>query len=478
MRQGDFVFYKTLLTMEPGIHLGPLRDEMHEALLRKARQGDVAAQRNLGELALIFVRGDEDYMLKIKNELNKPRSAFYLWLSKWIDVDTTEKYSPLWDETMKSVGWLKKAADAGDLQAMYVWVRRGALFYPFYKRDAWEDVPRFWDVLLERGHAQALRDAAQLGVRPSSPREWISAFPASSFLIHSHYSQDSLGKVSASAVEALQKRPDVEYRFLPKLKSALDGDCLDTAEVVELLEQIGRLYPYALFCGEYDHSRFLMRYADPAVRSHYIGMMEDVAGWGDSVAMFALADLLARGEVVEQDRARACGLLEKVWDSCGRYNCDYPFDQGKGDGDMSSLAMVAFDGLIRLYTDKASDTYDPDKAFRLAQEYLEFDDYSLRIRYRVVKRYPGVRNAHYYMGQMYEKGIGTKQDLDKALSFYQEGVKAGDYRSMLVLGTCYEKGIGVEANIEKAVECYLNVIRDSVIKKTQQLIISMYGNRA
>lgn len=72
----------------------------------------------------------------------------------------------------------------------------------------------------------------------------------------------------------------------------------------------------------------------------------------------------------------------------------------------------------------------------------------------VHKNDPDTPNLNFYLGYVYESGIGVKKDLGKALKFYSAGVMDGDARAMNNLATMYEEGIGVAIDLKRALELY------------------------
>ena len=52
-------------------------------------------------------------------------------------------------------------------------------------------------------------------------------------------------------------------------------------------------------------------------------------------------------------------------------------------------------------------------------------------------------------GYCYEAGIGTEQDLSKAIEIYQQAADLGYDVAQCNLGYCYEVGIGVEPDLQK-----------------------------
>ncbi len=66
----------------------------------------------------------------------------------------------------------------------------------------------------------------------------------------------------------------------------------------------------------------------------------------------------------------------------------------------------------------------------------------------------GSLEARIDIGQMYEQGQGTRQDLEMAVCLYHTAAEAGSPRGMLTMGRIHEKGIGVLRDDDKAKEWY------------------------
>lgn len=59
--------------------------------------------------------------------------------------------------------------------------------------------------------------------------------------------------------------------------------------------------------------------------------------------------------------------------------------------------------------------------------------------------------AQYYLGQVYEKGLGTKADITKAISWYQKGAINGSDSAQLSIAICYLEGNGLEQDTTLAI---------------------------
>jgi uncharacterized protein len=66
----------------------------------------------------------------------------------------------------------------------------------------------------------------------------------------------------------------------------------------------------------------------------------------------------------------------------------------------------------------------------------------------------GDHDAEYYVGKIYEGGLGTAPDYAEAAKWYEKAAAAGHSASQFVLATMYEKGAGVAADQQKALNLY------------------------
>nr|WP_314398773.1 tetratricopeptide repeat protein [uncultured Campylobacter sp.] len=83
-----------------------------------------------------------------------------------------------------------------------------------------------------------------------------------------------------------------------------------------------------------------------------------------------------------------------------------------------------------------------------------------------------------YLGEIYEQGLGVKQDYKKAAEFYALGAKRDDLASQYRLGKLYEQGLGVAQSYQKAMSLYLkaNGRFDHVTAPAFSAIGDLYAN--
>ncbi len=89
-------------------------------------------------------------------------------------------------------------------------------------------------------------------------------------------------------------------------------------------------------------------------------------------------------------------------------------------------------------------------------EYTVYDrsNYATSLKVWVAEAEKGNVEAEYYVGKIYEGGLGTEPDYKSAASWYEKAAAAGHSASQYSLATLYEKGLGVPADNTKALNLY------------------------
>lgn len=89
-------------------------------------------------------------------------------------------------------------------------------------------------------------------------------------------------------------------------------------------------------------------------------------------------------------------------------------------------------------------------------EYTEPDqaNYATSLKVWLPQAEAGDAEAMYYVGQIYEKGLGTSPDFAKAAEWYRRAADKGDGASAVALGSLYEQGLGVEKSEVEALGWY------------------------
>ena len=89
-------------------------------------------------------------------------------------------------------------------------------------------------------------------------------------------------------------------------------------------------------------------------------------------------------------------------------------------------------------------------------EYIAFDraNYATALGIWLPKANEGDSEAQTYVGEVYEKGLGTAPDYQKAVIWYRKAAEQGYSTAQINLGYLYEKGLGVEQDLIVALNWY------------------------
>lgn len=89
-------------------------------------------------------------------------------------------------------------------------------------------------------------------------------------------------------------------------------------------------------------------------------------------------------------------------------------------------------------------------------EYVAFDraDYGTSLRIWLPRAKEGDPEAQTYVGEIFEKGLGTASDYEAAATWYRRAAEQGYSRAQINLGQLYEQGMGVPQDIREALNWY------------------------
>ena len=89
-------------------------------------------------------------------------------------------------------------------------------------------------------------------------------------------------------------------------------------------------------------------------------------------------------------------------------------------------------------------------------EYVAYDraNYSSALNIWLPKAQEGDAAAQLYVGEIFEKGLGTQADYKAAAQWYEKAANQGNSQAQLNLGHLYEKGLGVTEDKEAALRWY------------------------
>jgi TPR repeat protein len=160
---------------------------------------------------------------------------------------------------------------------------------------------------------------------------------------------------------------------------------------------------------------------------------EKAIALSDANSSGRLALMYLSGLGVQLDTDRAIRLLE----------------QGAAGGDDFSQLSLG-----RFYA-KSSHGSDPgNRDSSLLPVHSSSENYALAVKYYGQAVQVGNRSAAFYLGQMYEQGLGVKQDYSQAFTYYQQSASRGLPEAQVALGQLYELGLGASVNYVNAYTYY------------------------
>ena len=89
-------------------------------------------------------------------------------------------------------------------------------------------------------------------------------------------------------------------------------------------------------------------------------------------------------------------------------------------------------------------------------EYVSYDraDYRTALNVWLESAKKGDAESQVYVGEIFEKGLGTVPDYSQAAAWYRKAAVQGNSRGAINLGYLYEKGLGVEKDTIEALNWY------------------------
>ncbi len=170
----------------------------------------------------------------------------------------------------------------------------------------------------------------------------------------------------------------------------------------------------------------------------------EAASKKDSIALYQLAGCYARGHGVEQDLAESLRLLEQSsYEGCW-------------------AATLGLAGYYRFGALKCFLVHPSYPNYGVIKEHVIHPAKALYLYHRIASQAPETEqvplaNAYYHLGWMYQDGIGTAQDYEQAVYWYQKSSDLGNPVATNNLADKYEHGLGVPQDLDMAVALYQQV---------------------
>lgn len=439
---GDFLLFRTLAYLEPGVLDHPLGREYMDQLEQEGRQGSFTAMQRHAECLTLpasrfaKIRATYDEMNHIGLRADGSTSF-------WEKLTTDFSGLPVRKQNRQANDDLYRASLQGNLSANNLWLSLPVDWQSRFDSDRWQHQFAAQDLLIERGYAAHMENLASilLSTDYNVYEKVIGSFTASMASVR--YKGDDIDRVVKDLQRDLRQRGSRKQVFLDLV---MVEDLHTEAEQLELLERIDRLDPCLLVYGNRFYPLILQMAASPAVTGKMVGIIERLADEGDPHAQLTLADILTNGRYEPADLRRARELLERAWEGCERYNSLYVTYANESESEIM-LRRLVFEHLMDLYLSDGEGVGDHARAASFAQDYKSY-----------AARQPGGLtdpNYYFFLGVLHERGIGMPEHIDQAVLMY----KAARNDSMCpradaALASLYERGKGVERNLDEALYLY------------------------
>ncbi len=197
---------------------------------------------------------------------------------------------------------------------------------------------------------------------------------------------------------------------------------------------------------------------------------------GNIDAMLELGHLYSSGlkDIISKDHKKAIEWYERVaavsdknGDTFGKGRAFYFLGMLYEQMKDSKRAIEFYEKTAAINNENGNTFYKANAFYKLGEVYYGRLDYDKAFEY-YDKAAMYKANAFSSlklrgMGWEFEQGSrGRKPDYQKAFKCYEISAKVGDYYSMLELGRMYENGMGTAKNLDKAIECYREAAKSSI----------------
>lgn len=413
LEQGDSLPFLVAEAILPELETLSEKKILYDVLLEQAKKGDAAAQRRMAQV--YFHRRFWHIGDGLRDRWDQMRQNEALWKNRldWLSatqsetvVKSMERYgwlgvndTQIWKDNDEACRFARQAGRQGDLTGMYLWLRYGVSSLGSISRADWEEMFSFARVLMEAGYAPYLEEFDRLVFYTDSRGRFC--FQDNSLhhsILGSFYSGEYFKEVREGIFKGSTLRQGRLWQW----------GWSESLENVKELERMG------YWDEMWNNCQFMLTRTDKDAGKYYLSLMESKAAEGDLLAMYYLADVYEKGVFVPADIGRASRLLRQILLT----EEEYPFVQ-LFYADKYKQASIDLTDAVRLRLLDMTLKYssfpgrDEKKAFEWAC-WVEAG-----------KKFSGNYQDGLYcylLGQVYERGIGTVPDKEKALEYY--GVSA------------------------------------------------------
>ncbi|WPX41596.1 hypothetical protein QET93_005705 [Akkermansia sp. N21116] len=407
LRKGDLMAFR-LMSFVSGTHDLPPGERalLMETLRNGVKAGDVAAMEKMAQL--ICTRETRRRRSDVWKEMQAsfwyemiqklPRSMHLPLGKRVVQMGLINPADTVADrEWREGLDCARVAARRGSLIGMDCWLANGLASVDYYTKEDWEEVFRFHRTLWESGYVPAF-DRWESG-------KWSPTLDRN--LLECYYEPESLNKVSSDFVKRYMSG---EYWWIDggekKLTHAEDAEGIRR----ELEEKIAERGSDAVL-------RQMLRLYDswkdsPDEVDAYVGKVKEWAAEGDPLGKLVLGFCYEHGTGVPCDLGKAWACYREAREIAVNYGGGFvSFKDSTNEGKSSTTCMPNAPAVFILFLGihhKEFPGRDEHVLYELAQELEPFVDNS-----------PYTGHLRYLLGRVYEEGIGTSVDHEKALKYYQ-----------------------------------------------------------
>lgn len=432
--EGDYRLFRALLSIEPYVFLTPLGNRFESQLKRQADSGNVEAQRKLGEIGFLFYQILTDYAeCLITNEetayqLNKQNSKFKLWLEEQEYVSFHAGITPTRNKMIQYARYLEEAAEAGDLQAMNLWMIEGSRYAVEYGKKQWNFFFKFRDILIQTGYADFIHELIlQSG-----------AWNIASGYFPYYYGKNEMERITPGYFRHLFQRNDKIQSYIRECEKFLsNGKPLPDEIALPMLEAWIEIRPF-----EINSFLALRYYENTRIITLLINILEVNATAGHIDSLIELGNLHMDGLYIGKDLSKALNYYERAWDIMKKQT---DFNNLYGQ-DIFAYFFRFLPKLFEFYLGHGSDFFDRGKAIQLVHDFESYISYPRHHQY--VLDAPAESDVQLgidlFEGIKYDKGLGAPQDHNKAQQIYNrifESEAWKDFATPLLkeIDSCYQE---------------------------------------
>lgn len=408
MQNGDLLAYRVMEELISDYHKNPFLSELKEVLRAKARNGDVRAMEKFASLC--FDRDVHDVKRDIMTDMESsfwsknlipilPRKKQYdvrnlLVRMGIIDVNRTATVKDFHEAAAFSL----LGAQHGSLAGMDYWLRFGQLTRDYFSREDWEAMLSYDKCLLEHVYVPYVRQIDEFG----------GFIHYSRFLnsVDVYYDSTSRRQCEQKARMLLMLRGESQQSNFPDFAEKSVSDLQSVLDETISLYGADSVLEKAL-------SDLEIWKTSPEKQAIVANKVEELTKEGDPLAQFVMGFLYEQGRGVPQDLGKAWASYSKAYDSMagiGLLSIRFP-DPTHGfkteNGYLQKYIPQFMLSMVVRYHDFPG--RDEKVAYALATYLEEFSrpDYNAYL--------------NYLLGRVYEDGIGTPPNKNKALEYYMRG---------------------------------------------------------